>query len=651
MDELLDQFLIEGRDLVAEANAALRAMADTPGNAGALDSAFRAVHTLKGSVGLFDMASAERTLHHAETMLSDARKSGGLDARAIAQLIAIIDQVDRWIDALERDGNLGAQADTVADALTLDHRTSGSLASSAEQTPQERGSPAWVTALLARQRATVALIEAPLVAFRYTPDDDAFFRGEDPLALVAGLPGVVALDILPAGGAWPSRDAFEPFACVLVIEGISTATEEVLRPSFRMVPDQFCLLPLERDAPLSAETNETGSLDFTPAATTVLRVEVHRVDTLADTIGELVVATNGLATLAERADSIDPALALSIRSTHAEFERAVGATSRAVSAVRLVSLAPALRRLPRLVREIASGVDKSVNFTMVGDQTEVDKQIADGLFEPLLHLVRNAIDHGIEAAATRAAAGKAPDGKLTLTIGREADDITVMLADDGAGIDRDRIKASAVAKGLITPDVAETLSDTATLSLIFTAGFSTAAAVTGLSGRGVGMDAVQAAVERLRGRIEIDSVVGKGTCFTLRLPANAITTRLLVIEVASDRYAVPFDQIAETVRVNGNRLIPLGTGTACVLRDRTVPVLSLAELLGNVERGTLPAKLLVTRASGEAIALRVDGFHERINAMVRPPSGLLAGVPLVGGTTVMDDGAVMLVLNMAELVA
>ena len=165
------------------------------------------------------------------------------------------------------------------------------------------------------------------------------------------------------------------------------------------------------------------------------------------------------------------------------------------------------------------------------------------------------------------------------------------------------------------------------------------------------MDAVRSAIERLRGRIEIDSAIGRGTRFRLLLPANAITTRLLVVEVARDRYAVPFDQIAETVKVNADRLIPLGTGTACVLRDRTVPVLSLAELLGGKDEDSVPAKLLVTRAGGEPIALRVDHFHERIDAMVRPPNGLLSNMPIVGGTAVLGDGAVLLVLNLPELVA
>ncbi|MES2147962.1 MAG: ATP-binding protein [Pseudomonadota bacterium] len=643
MDELIEQFLIEGRDLIAEANAAFAILRDNPGDAAAIDAAFRAVHTLKGSVGLFDMAPAERLLHGAEDGLAFARKGERrLTAADMAGLVATIDQIDRWIDELERDGALGPDAAEIGERLST----------APPVTMAEDGQPAtntdWLASLFERRRAAIEESEVPLVAFRYAPDGDAFFRGEDPLALVATLPGMLAVDILPANGAWPTRDAFEAFTCVMAIEGLSSATVDTLRPFFRLVPDQFTLMPVVANR-VGAEIE--GGLDVTQGATTVLRVDAHRVDALADTIGELVVATNALAILAERADTIDPALGLGIRAAQADLERAVGAASRAVSAVRLVSLAPALRRMPRLVREIAGSLGKDIGFVMTGEQTEVDKQIADGLFEPLLHLVRNAIDHGIEDTAGRVRADKPSTGSLTLAIRREADDIVVMLADDGAGIDRDHIRAVAIARGLITVEGGASLSDAGTLALIFAPGFSTAQTVSNVSGRGVGMDAVQAAIDRLRGRIEIDSVVGRGTRFTLRLPANAITTRLLVIEVARDRYAVPFDQIAETIRVERDRLVPVGTGIACILRDRTVPVLSLAEMLGGIDSGASPVKLLVTRASGDPVALRVDGFHERLDAMVRPPSGLLAGMPLVGGTTMMGDGAVMLVLNMAEVVA
>ncbi|MDO6416714.1 chemotaxis protein CheW [Sphingomonas sp. BIUV-7] len=643
MDELLEQFLIEGRELVLQGQADLIILLGDPGNAGAIDSAFRAIHTLKGSVGIFDMAPAERVLHAAETLLESARKApAGISPGDVPRLVASLDQVDRWIDAMEASGSLGSGADAIA-ARLLDQQAETSPR--AEALDPDPCSPDWAITLADREAAALANATGALVAFRYAPDSDAFFRGDDPLALIATVPGLIALAVLPAHGAWPDLATIDPFSCGMVIEGVAAAPLAALQPIFRLVPDQVAFHALEaRGAPVREHSAPSSGATF-------LRVDAARLDALADGVGELAVAANAFSDIAHRAERIDPALALVIRAAQGDLDRAVGVVHRAVSAVRLVPLGPALARLPRLVREIAVNLGKQVAFTLSGDQIEVDKQIADGLFEPLLHLVRNALDHGIEAPETRAASGKSSEGALSLRISREGDDVLVTLADDGAGIDPTRIKALAVTRGLIDAEAAAQLADGAALRLIFAPGFSTAAQISDVSGRGVGMDAVQSAVDRLRGRIDIESQVGLGTSFRLRLPANALTTRLLVIDVGRDRYAVPFDQIAETARVEAERLVPLGTGIACVLRDRTVPVLSLAELLGGEESGLDPARLLVTRASGEPVALRVDHFSHRIDAMVRAPTGLLAGVPSIAGTALLGDGGILLVLNLPELVA
>lgn len=636
MDELLAQFLVEGRDLVAQAAAAFDALLRDPGNAGAIDEAFRAIHTLKGSVAIFPMAAAERTLHAAEDVLERARKASlVLDGAATKALIACLDGIDRWIDAVEQRGALEPEANDIATALIagLPGHASAPISAPAAAIPD------W-----ARQLAEGA--DGPVVAFRYTPDPDCFFRGEDPLAIVAAIPELLRFDLRPAEGRWPALDAIEPFRCITILEGVSGASADTVRAAFRMMPDQVALHRVDAAAPAPAIG---APADAGPAAT--LRIDAARIDALADGIGELMVAVNALAPLAARAEVQDRALASAVRSAQAGIERSVADLQRSVIAVRLVPLAATLRRLPRLAREIAATLGKPIAFAVEGEGLEVDKQIAEGLFEPLLHLLRNAIDHGIENSASRVAAGKPAEGKVTLTATREGDAVVIALADDGGGIDPARIRATAIHRGLLDADAAGQLSDAAALRLIFAPGFSTAETVTGVSGRGVGMDAVQAAVEKLRGTIDIDSTPGRGARFRLRFPANALTTRLLLVEAAGDRYGVALDQVVETVRVEQSALLPIGDGTACVLRGRTVPVLSLARLLGGAEEKGDHAKLLVTSAAGERVALRVDAFGARIDAMVRPPSGLLAGVSGIGGATLLGDGGVLLVLDLPALVA
>jgi two-component system, chemotaxis family, sensor kinase CheA len=602
MDELLAQFLIEGRDLVAEAHGALAT--------GDRDRLFRAVHTLKGSVALFDMAPAEALLHAAETVLAGT-------GVALDGIEAVIDQTDRWIDAMEQTGALPADARAIADR--------GIAGLGLAETPVAAD---WTEATLAR---IAPHARDGGTMFCYTPDAECFFRGDDPLTIAAAVPELIALDLRL------TDEITDPFRCVTVLEGLSGADETAVRAAFRLVADQV------RTATVAPQRDAE---DVQASTTATLRVDAARLDALALQAGELAVAVNGLADLAGRAAAFDRTLAADIRRAQVQIERADAQVRDGVAGVRLVPLEPALRRLPRLARELAASLDKPLRFTMTGETTAVDKQIADALFEPLLHLVRNAIDHGIEPDRP---AGKPAQGEVTLTIAPQGEQLVVTLADDGAGIDPARMRASALAKGLI--DRADAVSDAQALRLMFLPGFSTAQAVTAVSGRGVGMDAVQQAVQRLQGTIDVDSAPGRYTRITLRLPLNAITTRLLTVSAGGATYGLRLDQVAETLRIDAAAITPLGQGHACVIRDRTVPVLDLARLLGGAPSPAPVARLVVSEAGGERVAIRIDALGQRIDAMVRERSGVLAAVPALSGTTVLADGTVLLVLDLAELTA
>lgn len=637
MDEMLAQFLIEGRELVAQAEDDLAALAADPNNRSRLDGAFRAFHTLKGSVALFDMAPAGRILHVAEDLLDTARAEGrALDPAAGSSLTAVLDQVDRWIDAMETPGTIGSDAGAIAERLiNLLRAGEGDL-------PAPGEAPAWLGPLLERHAGTVDT-GTDLVAFRYQPDAECFFRGDDPLAVVAGLPDLVALDIVPLT-PWPALAELEPYHCAVTIEGLSTAGVAEVQTAFRFVADETEVLAVPGQ---QAE----AVVEATAVSQQSLRIDIARIDALANGVGELAVAGNALTHVAFAADKVDPHIAASIRAAQTDLDRAMAAMRRAVMAVRSVSLGPSLRRLPRMVRELGITLGKPVVFEMSGESTEVDKGIADAMFEPLLHLIRNAVDHGIEPEGVRRAAGKPPAGTIRLVIRPEGDQVVIELADDGAGIDAARLRDRAVSKGLLDRNAADALEDGQALRLIFAPGFSTASEITAVSGRGVGMDAVRIAVEQLGGRIELASVVGEGTKVRLRLPLNAIMTRLLVVRVGAERYGVALDRISETVSIATESIVAIGAGRACVVRDRTLPVLSLATMLGGVESPGRSAKLLVTDATGEPVGIMVDDFGERLDGLVRPRAGLLAGVPGIAGTTMLGDGGVLIVLDLAELVA
>jgi two-component system chemotaxis sensor kinase CheA len=672
MDELLEQFLIEGRELIAEAGAHLQALSTAPSNAARhIDAAFRAFHTLKGSVGLFDMAPAGRVLHAGEDVLEGARgnlqasarqDNAALDGAALDGLVACIDLVDHWIDAFEAQGCLPADAAARASQLvgrlaagaTREAASAQAPAAQAAQ-PQAGTMPGWLEAFLASAEGIAEAASGPAIAFRYAPDAGCFFRGEDPLKLVMAVPELLALRISPHT-PWPDLAEMAPFDCRIVVEGLSAGPEPAVRAALRPAGEQaeIVAVPDRRSMPDPAlpgpALHDATMSDAAAAEARLLRVDAHRIAALGDDLGELVLAGNALDHIARTA-GLEPALAARLRQVQGEFARGLASLQRNLNAARAVSLAPALRRLPRMAREIAAGLGREVAFTIAGEETEVDKAIADMLFEPLLHLLRNALDHGIEAPPARLAAGKPAQGRVTLDIARRGEAIVITLADDGAGIDPVRVRSTAVARGLLTSEQAAAMADDAALQLIFRPGFSTAAAVTGISGRGVGMDAVKAAAEAAGGSVALQTRLGQGTTTTLALPVRALTTRLLLVAIGGEWFGVPLQAILETATIAPERIQPVGAGFAFILRDRTLPVLRLAERLGLEARATGNVAVFIVQVGDERVALAVDGFGEQIEVMIRPPARLLTGIPALAGTAMRGDGRVLLVLDPARLLA
>jgi two-component system, chemotaxis family, sensor kinase CheA len=646
MDELLEQFLIEGRDLIAQAHGDLHVLDGSCDDRAALDSLFRTIHTLKGSVALFDMAPAEKLLHAAETTLDRVRRGAAKPGTQIlGVLLGVVDQIDRWIDAMESSGALPSTAPRAAEKLFNDL---GQGPASAETEEEPGTAPAWIAPLLARPEFAGIAQDQIATVFRYTPDRDCFFRGEDPLATIVAVPELLGVAVLP-NGEWPALDTIEPFHCFSRFEGVSAAGLEAVRAAFRLVPDQIELATVHKiEASPAAFANDADA--SIAAVTTTLRVDAAKLDQLIDRSGELGVAARTLTPLIARARTLDPALADDLRNAQAEIDRATNNIQQAVAQVRLVSLEPVLRRLPRLARDAAASLGKNIRFELTGETTEVDKQVADGLFEPLLHLVRNAVDHGIEPEAARKAAGKPSEGCVILSVRIDGENVRATLSDDGGGIDPQKIRDAALAKGLIDEGRAAAIDDAQAVDLIFLPGFSTASEVTEVSGRGVGMDAVRNTIERLNGTITIDSRLGQGTVVHVRLPVNAITARLLIVTAGDERVGVRLDQIVETVRIESAAIQPVGHGNACVLRDRTVPVLDLGERLGLASATGTHARLLITDGGEGRVALRVGGFGERVDAMVRGNSGLLARLPAIAGTTMLGGGEVLLVLDLPELI-
>ena len=651
MDELFEQFMIEGRELISKATDDLMALELDLSDVGRVDSAFRAVHTLKGSVAIFDLAPMGVALHAAEDLLGAVRLAAEPMNLPVARaLLGCLDQCDRWMDVVEESGHLPLEApkEAVKIATGLLALTAAPQELSADISPADE---TWVRDLLQRHSGRLdEMLGAgrALVAVRYSPSPDCFFAGDDPLSFVGAVPELLALD-MRAVEPWPPLEEFDPYRCNLRIELVTAASETDIRQLFRFVPDQVEIAPV---APLATD-GVADSLSVVAAEQRTIRVDTLQIDRLLDLVGELIVTKNSFAHLAAHAEAgMDPkAVAAAIRAAQATTDRLVSDMHRAVMDVRLVPLERQFRRLTRMVRELAQRLDRNVAFEVQGEETRVDKAVADALFEPLLHLVRNAVDHGIEAPGARQAVGKPLQGRLNLNARMLGDQILIEIHDDGAGIDPARVRKVAGERQILAVERLQEMDDADAIQLIFAPGFSTASAITDVSGRGVGMDVVKTTIERLGGRISLASKTGEGTTVALRLPATAALTTVLVVRVGTERFAIPLDTVVETVRLPVRKIMPVGLGRAFVLRDQTLPLLELASLLGvEAAAEASDARILVVDGGQGRIGIAVDDFSERLDVMLRPMTGLLAHVPGVSGTTLLGDGSVLLILNLGEVI-
>lgn len=388
----------------------------------------------------------------------------------------------------------------------------------------------------------------------------------------------------------------------------------------------------------------------------VLKVGQEKIDRLMDLIGEMVVAKNALPYLAQRAETHfqQRELAREIKAQYAVINRIAEDMQHAIMQVRMMPVGTVFQRFGRLVRDTSRKLGKDVALVIEGEETEADKNIIESLADPLIHIIRNSLDHGIELPEVRQKAGKPAQGTIRVAARQESDRVILEIVDDGAGVDPQRVRRKAIERGLIPEDKAQTLTDTEAVQLVFLPGFSTADTISDLSGRGVGMDVVRTAVERINGHVELSSQFGKGTRLRLSLPLSMAVTNVMIIEAGGRRFGVPMDLIVETVRVHADDIHHFKQARTTVLRGRIVPLRALHDLLNLDDGPSLNEDgehaVLVVRFGGENVGLLVDHFHGATDIILKPLEGVLAGLTGFAGTALMGDGSVLMILNPKELV-
>lgn len=735
MNDFLQQFLIESRELADQATEGLLALEKSPRDAALLDAVFRAMHTLKGGAGIVDFFAMERAVHSAEDLLSAARAGkAALNPASIGNCLACIDQVMQWLDIIEQTSELPAAACEIeADRIVARF---GGVDAAPDVAHVDGASSSWLTAFLARHPDARRHAS---VAVRFEPDADCFFKGEDPVARMMALPGLLAFEVANAQ-PWQPLASLDAFRCNLVLHALShsaareidkhlqgqpgnceiaalgaaqplapdaalpSRAREVLAAQLSLVlddaarnsrghlasaarttanvlracghdvqADHFVRLATVEDpeelqralqsslpdlfVDRSAEAAVPSLIDSgspvsaRPGSARTLRIDAGRIDDLVRLTGELTVARNAMAHLARIAVADGNAMAAAIKAQDTVFGHLVGDLQRSVLALRVLPLGMVFQRFPRLLREMSENLGKPVGLRLEGQETEADKAIVEMLFEPLLHVVRNAVDHGVESPARRAERGKPREATIEMRATRQGDHVVIEVSDDGGGIDAQRVREVAALRGLATRKALDDMPDAEAVDLVFAPGFSTAAEVTALSGRGVGMDAVRTAVERMGGRVTLSSREGEGTTVRFMLPFSVMMTTVMSVAAGGQMFGVPLDSVVETIRVPRSRLVAVGAAQALVVRDQTIPVFDLARMLGDagVSVETQQATILVAAFAGQRCGLQVDALGERLDIILKPLDGLLTNTPGIAGTTLLGDGRVLLVLDIAEL--
>jgi len=632
LSQYAELFLAESREHLSACNQLLLDWERTPTNPAPVGGLFRAVHTVKGMAATMGYARVTDIAHRTENLLDLLRRGSRPATDELLQLLF------RARDALEtavelsvvgREDELDV-AEVVADlesaaALVAPHP----LAPAPRSGEGERGGEV-------PPAATGRLVQVTLRA-------EAPLKGGRALLVLKRAQALGAVQgVTPPRAAFESDDFDGRFSFRLESPAPAPEIERGLRGAGDVEHVSVGGEERRTAAPRPAATAGAAP-EPAPEKSKHIRVDLRRLDELMDLIGELVTVRGRLNELA--AERRDPA----VDDVAIQISRLSGDLQAGIIQARMTPVWQVFDRFPRLVRDLARELGKQVAFRVEGKEIELDRAILDELGDPLLHLLRNAVDHGIETPAERSRRGKPPEGEIVLAAVRERASVAISVSDDGRGIDRARILERARREGLVDPH-AEALSDDQLLRVLARPGFSTAEAVTSVSGRGVGIDVAVTRIRALGGSIDIRTEVGKGTSFVLRLPVTLAIVRALIAGVGRERYALPLTYVAETVEFGVQPTTIVEGREAIVLRDRVVPLVHLRRMLGVSGDAPPRCPIIVLEMGERRSGIVVDGMLGQQEIVVKgfdPPQGTL---PVFSGATIMGDGIPALILDAGGLV-
>jgi two-component system chemotaxis sensor kinase CheA len=601
-----------------------------------LNTIFRSAHSIKGGSSTFGFGDVAAFAHVLESRLDALRDGRSLpDRRVVGLLLLAVDCLRSLIIAAKT----GKQSDQGAiEAVRLQLERLGNESAALPVTGK--------TSTQSRASATTDW----RILFR--PNPRMFHTGNDPLRILRELAGLGKMKTTVDVSGFPSWEQLNPEECYLSwnIELIGSTSRESIADVFSWVLDD-CRLEIISNtmpAPTLSQRSVAEAVASIDSHTDTLRVSVPKVDALINTVGELVITQTMLSQLTANFtfDNISKLFA-----GLEQLERNTRELQESVMRIRMLPLSFAFNRLPRLVHDMSQKLEKRVEIIISGEQTEIDKTVIDRLIDPLLHLVRNSLDHGIEPPAERVAAGKSQTGTIELKAYQKSGNVIIEIRDDGRGLRHDRIFDKAVEQGLIPADAKLTPDEI--YELIFLPGFSTAVAVSDISGRGVGMDVVRSNIHSLGGNVEIASQAGQGTCFIVRLPLTLAILDGLSLQVGTHTYILPLVSIVESVRIVPDQVSrPAGGGELYGLRREYLPLLRLSDLFHVVPRSTdlTQGLLVIVEADGKKAGLYVDDLLGQQQVVIKSLETHYRKVDGISAATILGDGTVAMILDVTGLI-
>jgi two-component system chemotaxis sensor kinase CheA len=625
MDDLIGEFITETSESLAVLDLELVKLEQNPNDKEILGNIFRLVHTVKGTCGFLGLPRLESVAHAGENVLGKIRDGHIIvTPEAISLVLEALDRIKTIMEQLAESGSepSGDDGDLIK-RLNAFADSNGAATGTTSAAPAPAATPKKADINVANMLSPDEIKKGGMTSSTTQDELDALERAfRDAVPTIEG-----AVDYTKAPSTFMEEAVPAPAAANV--------------PAKTAISDQGKDKAIKQGLETDAKESGGGGL-----ANQSIRVNLDVLENLMQMVGELVLSRNQLMQIMRNRDDSD------LKGPLQQLSQITTELQDGVMKTRMQPISTAWTKFPRLIRDLSQDVKKKIDLKMIGENTELDRQLLEMIKDPLTHMVRNSCDHGLEMPADRVAAGKPEVGTVTLSAYHEGGHIIIKIADDGRGINLDRVKQKALENGITTHDELAMLSDEQIMQFIFKAGFSTAEKVTSVSGRGVGMDVVRTNIEKIGGTVELSSAAGKGSTFHIKIPLTLAIVSVLLVEAGKQRFGIPQLNVVELVRVEKNseyKLETLSNSKVLRLRGKLLPLASLADLLGLPKDTSAEDEgnhtIVVIKAGASDYGLVVDAVHDTEEIVVKPVTRLLEKADIYSGNTILGDGRVIMILD------